>query len=575
MSMMDNEANRVVVYHTDFREKFNVEKLLWQLFGTAISFGIFAAMLNGLYWYVTGRNLYDSEESARRIVLQNHSGTYGQSLKPRDVFEPEDEADVIDLIAKAISSRKQIRPVGASLSSNFITQASEGIVNLRKMDAVVSVDTTNHTVQIQGGATLGNVTDVLRTKGMVLRSIPSHRNATVVGAVNTSSHGSHLHVGPIDNDVIALRLATSRDDPVVLPLTLDNKASLLRFARLGLGECGIVTEMTLQCTKRYKVEEKVEVCTVDEVKRNHPEWIGKYETLTYLWYPRTNVVVVTSTRRVHPFTPLRDYPSQDERKALGDMRRLLGMNDDIDDVNPTFVQLRHALYDYGPTGDPEWTRAIDDAELNYWSARRGFKRVGWVDDILQVKDDGPTFVVEYCAPVKDRDGNAGQDLDYALAMRDAIRKHPTDPTLNTPIEQTWSSASSSPMSPAFDHDPNTLFTWLTIRVLAPEQQLLGMKTQNHFNELRRILTDVGKPFDAIQTLATAVDRLDTREDVIDNYRKIRQFLDPRRLFAGPHVHHLLMDYSRRKLERQRQQHEKASEFTTGFVGKPSFPKWDL
>lgn len=63
----------------------------------------------------------------------------------------------------------------------------------------------------------------------------------------------------------------------------------------------------------------------------------------------------------------------------------------------------------------------------------------------------------------------GTDLEYTRELMKMIEEH--NIPAPAPLEQRWTSASSSPMSPASSPNPNQLFSWLgIIMYLPPDDQ---------------------------------------------------------------------------------------------------------
>ena len=60
------------------------------------------------------------------------------------------------------------------------------------------------------------------------------------------------------------------------------------------------------------------------------------------------------------------------------------------------------------------------------------------------------------------------DIDYLVEIKKMIERERIPAA--SPIEQRWTSASSSPMSPAYSADPNAIFSWVGVIMYITDEE---------------------------------------------------------------------------------------------------------
>eukprot|EP00188_Purpureofilum_apyrenoidigerum_P001873 Plantae.Rhodophyta-Purpureofilum_apyrenoidigerum.ctg2084.p1 GENE.Plantae.Rhodophyta-Purpureofilum_apyrenoidigerum.ctg2084~~Plantae.Rhodophyta-Purpureofilum_apyrenoidigerum.ctg2084.p1 ORF type:complete len:633 (-),score=97.27 Plantae.Rhodophyta-Purpureofilum_apyrenoidigerum.ctg2084:1199-2950(-) len=542
----DLSTERVILRHDHYEKPSPwgaVVRILFQ--GTAVACMI-TYIINKAYQSRTGHGMFEDPEEARRVLLTNRWGTETVQLRQKEVLVPENEDDAILLVQAAKKKNHNMRCVGASLSPNLIVSPKRYIVNMKNLCNIVKIDKKNRLVTVQAGASLGKLLDALKEEGLTLRTVPSHRAATVGGIISTGSHGSCPKVGPIDNDVVSMKIITPSQGLTQVPS--EDLPHLFTFAKVSLGMYGIITEVVLQCTERYKLEEHIQLTTMAQVQKNHAKWLSENESLVYLWFPDENdnlQAVVIRRRRLDPRAP--EKCSVPEREALKPLRELMGMDHDTDEANPTLEQLRSALYEYGPKHLKEWVPAVNNSELDYWRSKEGLHRVGWSDEIMRVADYGPHHVVDFCVPVtRQGDQEVGSDLRFVAAMYRLIREKKIG--MHPPIVQTFSASSSSAMSPAVDEDPQRVFSWVEFRThVSTDTDSMVMKHYK-MDALREEAFNILVEFGAVENLSTCTSKMFSRYDTIKSFRQVRHEVDSGRIFSSTLLEGLFGDLDRKRAE---------------------------
>ncbi|KAI8472331.1 MAG: hypothetical protein J3K34DRAFT_212053 [Monoraphidium minutum] len=394
---------------------------------------------------------------ARGETIVNWSGTH--SVQPRAYYAPESEEDVRAILADCHARGKRLRVVGSALSPNGAGFSDEGMMSMALLDKILWVDEGTGQVRVQAGCRVQQVADELKAHGLTLQNYASIREQQIGGFTQVSAHGTGAAIPPVDEQVVSLRLVTPGKG--VLELSAEKDPELFGLARVGLGLLGVVTEVTLQAVPAKLLIEKTFTATMAEIEKNHAKWLKQNRHMRYMWLPYTDTAVVVqvnpapSARAAEAAAAAADAaggPSEDERAAP--LRALLAESVGEDkaagaaDLSP--FQLRDVLLSLAPL-DRGWVERVNAAEAEFWKRSAG-TRVGLPDEILGFDCGGQQWVLEVAFPVGrlSRIGGWGAGAPKDLAfMKDLLREiRAAGIPAPCPIEQRWTAASSSPMSPA-------------------------------------------------------------------------------------------------------------------------------
>ncbi len=181
---------------------------------------------------------------------------------PRQYCQPSNEGEVVALVKQALANGTRVRTVGAGHSWAPLVVTKDALVNLDKLQGIVSVDESALTASVHAGTRLKNLTPLLADRGLGMRNLGSIRQQSLAGAVSTGTHGTGLRIGNIPTQIVGLKLVTGNGDVVSLK---PSDGDAFQAARISLGALGIVTEVTLQCVKNYDLEFTATWCKFDDV----------------------------------------------------------------------------------------------------------------------------------------------------------------------------------------------------------------------------------------------------------------------------------------------------------------------
>jgi len=531
----------------------------------------------------------DEGEDDDSTKILNWSGTHSVELAPGTYHEPETVAELIDLVANAYREGYHIRPVGSALSPNGLAFDSRGMVSLSNLDKIIEVNKENMTVTVEAGARVSQVLDALRPHGLTLPNLASIAEQQVGGFVSVGAHGTGAAVPPCDEFVEALTLVTPSRYGVVR-MTEGSHGPLFRLARLGLGGLGILSEVTLKVIPAHRLVERTVVMTRSEAKENLATLLKRHKHVRYMWIPYEDAVVVVTNdpendlplmgagtevddgnggkKKIVTAEDLRPKYTRDEQLAplRGFLRKLLDNKQDatIDEETMNgmgFGDLRDVILASGNMLDPDHIKRCNRAEREFWEKAQGIE-VAPSDQKLQFDCGGQQWVYEVCFPT----GSYGLPGPNSMAFVEDLLKEieASGIAAPSPIEQRWSSASRSPLSPASAghteretyESQNALFSWVGVIMYLPSEDLDPTGYRREFiteafkKEYCRLVRRVGEkyglmchwaklevsedPNDASAGVAESVRaRLGPR--VVNAYNAARDLYDPKRVLSSPLV----------------------------------------
>jgi len=428
-----------------------------------------------LYYYLEDQKKWKAQEERRleegdEQTITNWSGTHEVTTKR--FYQPTTMFELSEYVAKAHKNKTRLRVIGAGLSPNGIGLDQEGMISLALMDQVLSVDTKNSQVTVQAGARVSQVLEALKPYGLTLQNLASINEQQIGGFISVSAHGSGVTLPPVDEQVVAYKLVTpalgtltlSKDDP-------EDSEHRFEMARVGLGALGVVAEVTLKCVPAHQLHERTWVSTMADIEKQHADLVTKNRHIRYMWIPYTESVVVVTSNPVKPwYSPgrwlSRSAPAPNKipvEERLRPMRTLLQEHGVAAETSASLPQLRDELLKIDPL-DVEHIKKVNAAEAECWKMMQG-ERIEWSDKVLGFECGGQQWVSEICFAAGSAGTPNGNDLKYAKELLQLIQDHQVPAP--SPLEQRWTSASSSPMSPAHSTSPDDVFSWLGVIMYLP------------------------------------------------------------------------------------------------------------
>jgi len=227
----------------------------------------------------------------------------------------------------------------------------------------------------------------------------------------------------------------------------------------------------LKCIPRYTLHERTYCTTVDELRKNHAHLLQTYRHVRYMWVPYTDTIVVVVSDVAKPGAKAQER--RPERERVAPFREILReLRPDCGNIEEDgFAQLREKCLAVDPTS-PAVVAKVNRAEAAFWRLSEGER----IDDsvaILGFECGGSQWVLENCFPCGTIDRPSLADIDYLVELMDTIEREEIPAA--SPIEQRWTSRSSSPMSPAFSKDEKAIFSWVGVIMYTFDEEAAEIK----------------------------------------------------------------------------------------------------
>merc|ERR1740129_212524 len=477
-------------------------------------------------------------ESERAVQMSNWSGTH--TLTAERLYSPESTEELQALIAFTNRKGMKVRPLGTGLSPNGLALHDKGMLSMAQLDGIVSVDLKAQTITVEAGARVSQILEELQKHNLTLSNFSSITEQQIAGWTQTGAHGTGARIPTVDEMVTKMTVVTPGRG--TLELSADGPdADLFRWVRVGMGTLGVVSQVTLQCIPRYTLHEKTYCTTVEELRKNHACLLQTYRHVRYMWVPNTETIVVVVSDVAKPGAKAKEQRPEHERVApLRALLRELRPNcGDIEQDN--FAQLREKCLAIAPL-DAKHVARVNQAEAEFWKLSEGER----IDDslaILGFECGGSQWVLENCFPCGTIQKPSLADIDYLVEMKQTIEREGI--AAASPIEQRWTSRSTSPMSPAFSRDKDEIFSWAGVIMYTLDDAELAPKIKAKFRDYAERHVDqtfrYGGAFhwakldldfhQGPDRLADLKKHYGQRFDLAE-FRKLRKSLDPKNLFGN-------------------------------------------
>jgi L-galactono-1,4-lactone dehydrogenase len=334
------------------------------------------------------------------------------------------------------------------------------------LDRIINVDKEKMTITVEGGARVSQILDELKKHGMTLANFSSITEQQIGGWTQVAAHGTGARIPTVDEMILELTLETPGRGTLELSAGGPEDA-LFRLARVGLGSLGVVSKVTLQCVPQYTLHERTYTTTVEQLRQGHAKLLQTYRHVRYMWIPNTDTVVVVVSDVAKPDAKVSEatLPENERVKPLQTLLQQLQPDcGNLDGQN--FAQLREKLLVIDPL-NPEHVAKVNAAEAEFWKLSAG-ERIADSTEILGFECGGVQWVLENCFQAGTLSSPSLADIDYLMEIKATIERERIPAA--SPIEQRWTSASSSPMSPAFSRDSGAIFSWVGVIMYITDEE---------------------------------------------------------------------------------------------------------
>jgi FAD-linked oxidoreductase len=334
----------------------------------------------------------------------------GVSCKPTAVLAPKNEIDLAGAIRMAEGT---VRVPGTGHSFTPVAGTDGTLIDLSAFAGLKSVDAQASTATFAAATPLWAVGPALHPYGLALKNMGDIDRQTMGGVVGTGTHGTGPTLKSFSAEVAGFRVI--RADGQVLSCSANENAELFAAGRCSLGMLGVMTEITVQARRVYKLVEKNFLLAPDELFARLDELIAGNRHFEFFWFPYADRAVCKSLNET-------DEPAPEPRSAAAlhargekggaDARVFAGINEVLR-YAPFLLRPAHRLFSQqmpGP-GRARWSheifpspRTIRFNEMEYAVPR----------------EKGPDCLKEILATIRSKKINTGFPIEYRTVAADDV-----------------------------------------------------------------------------------------------------------------------------------------------------------
>ncbi|MDC0661048.1 D-arabinono-1,4-lactone oxidase [Marinobacter sp. SS21] len=270
-----------------------------------------ASSLPALAVSATGSN------ASRRLPWKNWSGC--QLSHPTDRLAP---ATVAELQEQVRNARGTIRAVGSGHSFSPLVPTDDTLISLNRLSGVISHDDVRQQATIGAGTRLGQLGEPLEARNQALINMPDIDQQTLAGSLATATHGTGAGLQCLSASIAALTLVTAAGEQV--ECSQEHNPELFQAARVGLGALGIVTNVTLQNTRPYRLKRVSEWLPIEDILATAQDNADRYRNFEFFYLPFSGMGLQdTHELSAEPLSSTDQFDQNDGARDLQQVRDLL------------------------------------------------------------------------------------------------------------------------------------------------------------------------------------------------------------------------------------------------------------
>ncbi|MDH2416576.1 D-arabinono-1,4-lactone oxidase [Nocardioides sp. CER19] len=426
---------------------------------------------------------------------RNWSGL--ESATPTRALTPRTIDEVVAAVVEARDGGGRVKMVGTGHSFTGISAPDGVMLSPTGLVGVTAVDREAMTVTAYAGTQLKHLNATLEHLGLSLHNMGDIAEQTLAGAISTGTHGTGGRVAGLAAQVVGLTLVDGAGE--LLTAAADENLDVLEVARVGLGALGILVTVTFRVEPLFGLEAVEQPMSWTEFQDSFDDLTRAADHVDAYWFPHTDRLLTKRNTRI-PLDTVRP------------LSRWRGWFDDDFLQNTAFGALTAAA-NHAPGVIPRMNRmnARLLAPRTYSDAAH---RVFTTERRVVFRE------MEYAVPRAD-----------GLAVLAECRRllDASDLRISFPVELRVAPADDVPLSTAHGRDSFYL-AFHTHR---------AMPHEDYFALMEPVLRAAGgRPHWGKVHTRTRAD-LEPAYERFDDFVKLRDRLDPQRVFANPYLERVL------------------------------------
>lgn len=222
---------------------------------------------------------------------KNWSGR--QRSKPEQLHFIRSEIDAVAVVRAAVAAKRSVRVAGAGHSHAPLVLSDGVIVDASGLAGVVSTDAASKRAWVWSGTRIYALGRPLHDQGLALKNQGDIDRQAIAGAVATGTHGTGRALQNLSASVAGIRLVAASGE--IVECSASKNAELFRAARLNLGAFGLVTQLQLQLTDAYRLQERAWTEPFEPLMAKLDSHIAATRHFEFFWYPHTDAANAKAT----------------------------------------------------------------------------------------------------------------------------------------------------------------------------------------------------------------------------------------------------------------------------------------
>ncbi|SDT20251.1 D-arabinono-1,4-lactone oxidase [Microlunatus soli] len=253
--------------------------------------------------------------------------TWGRTERatPSAIIAPADAAAIVDIVGRAAFRGGTVKPVGAGHSFTPIAVTTGIQLDLCRLSGLFAVDVDQRRVTLGAGTRLADVPALIGPYGLAMTNLGDIDRQTVAGAISTGTHGTGSRFGGLATQVVAMEMITGTGE--MITISEADHPELLDAARVGLGALGVLTAVTLQCVPAFVLAAQERPEPLDEVLDTFAGRCDGADHFEFYWFPHTTTALTKINTRLPAGSELAPLPPArrfiDDTLVANELLRLL------------------------------------------------------------------------------------------------------------------------------------------------------------------------------------------------------------------------------------------------------------
>ena len=249
------------------------------------------------------------------LPWRNWSGSQ-QSVPARRVA-PRSIGELQELLTASDNRHRSVRPVGSGHSFSALVPTDGILVSLARLSGVLDHDDARCQARVAAGTLLGQLGQPLEAIDQALFNMPDIDQQSLAGLLATATHGTGSKLMCLSGYIAGLTLVTANGE--MIECSQDRHPDLFQAARVGLGCLGLVTDVTLQNTRPYRLRKTTEWLPIEDILATADTLADQHRNFEFYYIPFSGMGF-TST---HDITdePLSATPELDQNDGARDLQR--------------------------------------------------------------------------------------------------------------------------------------------------------------------------------------------------------------------------------------------------------------